>query len=214
VKLRHNGFLPLLAVAVVFTLYDVLVQRRQRHVVDKAERTNQLVSTLFPSNVRDRLLGQNTVHDDVMFQDDNKTVHSNLTAEYLEKTRVAGETGPVDPTNPYETRPIADLFPEATVRKFASLMDTIKVTAVPIFVTLTLLFSVFADIVGFTAWSSVREPTQVRWHSSYISSLQCHVLTFLGFCGFAKGFHTIGDLVPFLRHHRQAPPCVQSRDSR
>jgi hypothetical protein len=143
VKLRHNGFLPLLAVAVVFTLYDVLVQRRQRHVVDKAERTNQLVSTLFPSSVRDRLLGQNSVHDDVMFQDDNRTVHSNLTGEYLEKTKVTGEMGPVDPTNPYETKPIADLFPEATVRKFASFMDTIKVMAVPMFVTLTLLFFSF-----------------------------------------------------------------------
>ena len=35
----------------------------------------------------------------------------------------------------FDSKPIADLFPEATV--------------------------MFADIVGFTAWSSVREPTQV-----------------------------------------------------
>ena len=37
--------------------------------------------------------------------------------------------------DPYGSKPIADIFPETTV--------------------------VFADIVGFTAWSSTREPTQV-----------------------------------------------------
>jgi hypothetical protein len=151
-----------LPVTAVFTIYDFLVQRRQRHVVDKADRTNQLVSTLFPSNVRDRLLGQNTVQDDFVFQDDNKTVRSNLTAEYLEKTKVTGDLGPVDPTNPYETKPIADLFPEATVRKLELLMDTAKVRTAPSLYTYTICL-VFADIVGFTAWSSVREPTQVRW---------------------------------------------------
>ena len=37
--------------------------------------------------------------------------------------------------NAFGSKPIADLFPEATV--------------------------MFADIAGFTAWSSVREPSQV-----------------------------------------------------
>lgn len=40
-----------------------------------------------------------------------------------------------DITNIFKTKPIADLFPETTI--------------------------MFADLVGFTAWSSTREPAQV-----------------------------------------------------
>ena len=48
-----------------------------------------------------------------------------------------GEAGAIVPagTTAFATKPIADLFPNTTV--------------------------MFADIAGFTAWSSVREPTQV-----------------------------------------------------
>jgi class 3 adenylate cyclase len=53
------------------------------------------------------------------------------------KNFLASETGVVDDDDDimYKTKPIADLFPETTI--------------------------LFADISGFTAWSSTREPTQV-----------------------------------------------------
>lgn len=43
--------------AFLFFLYDVLVKRRQTIIVDAANKTNDIVVSLFPSNVRDRLLG-------------------------------------------------------------------------------------------------------------------------------------------------------------
>jgi len=46
----------------VFVFYDYLVQRRQQYLADKASKTTAIISSLFPKNVRDRLLedgGQN-----------------------------------------------------------------------------------------------------------------------------------------------------------
>ena len=90
------------------------VQNRNNKVVDAAARSNAIVSSLFPSNVRDRLLAENQ-------ETDGKKSNT--------------RTGKSDRNDVYKSKPIADLFPETTV--------------------------LFGDIVGFTAWSSVRDPTQV-----------------------------------------------------
>jgi class 3 adenylate cyclase len=78
--------------------------------------TDRFVSTLFPANVRDRVMND-TTHD----------------------VRTSFNTGGVDDEDAdfgaYQARPIADYFPHTTV--------------------------MFADISGFTAWSSTREPFQV-----------------------------------------------------
>jgi class 3 adenylate cyclase len=79
--------------------------------------TNRFVSTLFPANVRDRVL--NDANDDVKQK-------SLLTSSENKEDADFGV---------YQTRPIADYFPYTTV--------------------------MFADISGFTAWSSTREPFQV-----------------------------------------------------
>jgi class 3 adenylate cyclase len=78
--------------------------------VNAAARSSAIVSSLFPSNVRDRLMAQDHEAD--------------------RERRDARGVGGI-----YKSKPIADLFPETTV--------------------------LFGDIVGFTAWSSVRDPTQV-----------------------------------------------------
>jgi class 3 adenylate cyclase len=79
--------------------------------------TNRFVSTLFPANVRDRVMND---------ANDNVGGKSFLTgSEDNEDFGVCA----------YKTRPIADYFPHTTV--------------------------MFADISGFTAWSSTREPFQV-----------------------------------------------------
>lgn len=107
----------------MFFLYDWLVERRQRLVLNTAMRTNAIVSSLFPQQVRDRLFA---AEKDGPVHGTKTRLKSYLTGD-LDTT--------VDQDGIYETKPIADLFPETTV--------------------------LFADIAGFTAWSSVREPSQV-----------------------------------------------------
>jgi hypothetical protein len=44
--------------AATFLVYDCLVERRQKKVYDAAKKSNAIVSSLFPSNVRDRLFDE------------------------------------------------------------------------------------------------------------------------------------------------------------
>lgn len=104
-----------------FFAYDALVERRQRILVRKATQTHQIVASLFPKNVRDRLLEEN---------EENSKGGGFLAPNHRIKSFLAnGNLANND------SRVIADLFPHATV--------------------------LFADICGFTAWSSSREPAQV-----------------------------------------------------
>jgi class 3 adenylate cyclase len=100
--------------------------------VATALRTNAIVSSLFPSTVRDRVMkeaeeqAERDMGNPSMFPSIN-----NRLKNFLEDG--PGDSGKQDGT--FLTKPIADLFPETTL--------------------------MFADMVGFTAWSSVREPCQV-----------------------------------------------------
>eukprot|EP00934_Nitzschia_sp_Nitz4_P003459 Nitzschia sp. Nitz4//scaffold506_size4488//37//3349//NITZ4_009244-RA/size4488-snap-gene-0.0-mRNA-1//-1//CDS//3329553613//3449//frame0 len=109
-------------VAGVFYMYDVFVQRRNEKLVNNAARSNAIVASLFPSNIRDRLLNVNQQSADIR----RKSGALGL------KGFMSGEMEAQDDTN---SKPLADLFLECTV--------------------------MFADIAGFTAWSSMREPSQV-----------------------------------------------------
>jgi class 3 adenylate cyclase len=93
-----------------FVIYDLIVQRRNQKLVHNAARSNAIVSSLFPKNVRDRVVALR----------ENDT-----------------EIGKIISTSNVgmKSAPIADLHLESTI--------------------------IFADVVGFTAWSSVREPVQV-----------------------------------------------------
>eukprot|EP00538_Stauroneis_constricta_P012496 CAMPEP_0119547406 /NCGR_PEP_ID=MMETSP1352-20130426/1528_1 /TAXON_ID=265584 /ORGANISM="Stauroneis constricta, Strain CCMP1120" /LENGTH=1220 /DNA_ID=CAMNT_0007592327 /DNA_START=199 /DNA_END=3861 /DNA_ORIENTATION=+ len=132
----------------VFLGYDFLVQRRQRKVENDAVKSNAIVSSLFPADIRDRLFQNNAQAASSnkrkkngmmggmessnakfrlknMLEDESKASNNDVDEKLALSPDVAL----------YETKPIADLFPNTTV--------------------------LFADISGFTAWSSVREPTQV-----------------------------------------------------
>jgi class 3 adenylate cyclase len=133
-----------LVLALGFLIYDLFVQKRQNRVISDAARSNAIVSSLFPAEVRDRLFGKDKKDEDVDY-------HSHLpeNSKFRLKNYLAEEdgiNGGEEPTDEavaqanakadvYDTKPIADLFPNTTV--------------------------MFADIAGFTAWSSVREPSQV-----------------------------------------------------
>lgn len=91
-----------------------------------------IVSSLFPSNVRDRIIkdAEEQAEEDLKAKRAfgySATPKSRLKT-FLDEANENGEQA-------FDTKPIADLFPETTI--------------------------MFADIVGFTAWSSVREPCQV-----------------------------------------------------
>jgi len=138
--------------ASVFVGYDCLVERRQGMVMNTAQRSTAIVSSLFPATVRDRLMDeviamQTDSHDKALERDHSSKLVSSWSAyspsdrrgnEPRSSSSASGgnavaikEGGGFIP----RSKPIADLFPDVTV--------------------------LFADIVGFTAWASTREPTEV-----------------------------------------------------
>jgi Adenylate and Guanylate cyclase catalytic domain len=108
--------------ALMFLLYDRLVERRQNLVLNQAVQSSAIVSSLFPQNVADRLMQQSSKFASNNHMSNNKRLKSFLSDSH-------------DGSDDLCDQPIADLFPHTTV--------------------------LFADIAGFTAWSSTREPSQV-----------------------------------------------------
>ena len=103
-------------VALIFVVYDFLVNKRNKKITDVATKSNAVVNSLFPAEVRDRLMEVNNAkHGGSPSKTDHKSSSDN------NKGR--------------KSRPIAELYPDVTI--------------------------LFCDIVGFTAWSSMREPHQV-----------------------------------------------------
>eukprot|EP00934_Nitzschia_sp_Nitz4_P007117 Nitzschia sp. Nitz4//scaffold45_size130396//87784//91702//NITZ4_003463-RA/size130396-processed-gene-0.197-mRNA-1//1//CDS//3329552440//7107//frame0 len=109
-----------LLTSAVFVLYDFMVNLRHRRIKTTAAKSGAIVSNLFPKQIRDQLLEQ---QEEMMQLDTQVPRTKGLSrvdhmAEYM-----------------LNTKPIAELFPSATV--------------------------LFADISNFTAWASTREATQV-----------------------------------------------------
>ena len=142
-------------VAIAFFAYDLYVQKRHFRSVNSAAKLNAIVASLFPEEVRDRLFGRQTettskldisersrksrlsnylsgMSDDGYRSDDLESCDHSMDVSMREEEAVPNIQVGVDM---YQTKPIADLFPNSTI--------------------------MFADIAGFTAWSSVREPSQV-----------------------------------------------------
>eukprot|EP00539_Tryblionella_compressa_P010393 CAMPEP_0178785130 /NCGR_PEP_ID=MMETSP0745-20121128/4619_1 /TAXON_ID=913974 /ORGANISM="Nitzschia punctata, Strain CCMP561" /LENGTH=1231 /DNA_ID=CAMNT_0020442817 /DNA_START=31 /DNA_END=3727 /DNA_ORIENTATION=+ len=120
--------------ALVFVLYDYFVQRRQTKVMRTAEKTTAIVSSLFPKNVRKRILAA------AMEEDSNKksrisTSGKDKLKSFFDNGDESRHDGAKSGVGGVFDKPIADFFPETTI--------------------------MFGDLVGFTAWSSTREPSQV-----------------------------------------------------
>lgn len=116
--------LAFVVMTVLFFTYDWVVTKRQNKTIQTAVRTQAIVQSLFPKEMGKKLIAEANEQAD-------------------KKTNLSGKAGLVSAMhkggeldlNNKASKPLADLFPEATV--------------------------MFADMVGFTAWSSTREPTQV-----------------------------------------------------
>jgi class 3 adenylate cyclase len=117
--------LTFVLVAAVFFIYDVFVQNRNEKLITSAAKSNAIVTSLFPDNIRKRLMGQPDAN--------TKKTPYHLKSFLLDGDDSKGGNGN-DGANKV-SRPLADLFLETTV--------------------------MFADICGFTAWSSAREPSLV-----------------------------------------------------
>eukprot|EP00980_Cylindrotheca_fusiformis_P010474 scaffold2324_cov116-Cylindrotheca_fusiformis.AAC.1 len=100
----------------VFLLYDFVVGRLQRKVMERINKQDMIVANVFPSAIRDRLY--------------------QAQGNALQQSQMVNQsTNSVGTENEIGAAPLADLFPNTSI--------------------------VFADIAGFTSWSSAREPQQV-----------------------------------------------------
>jgi class 3 adenylate cyclase len=117
--------------ACIFGLYDGIVRHRNLKVVMEAAKSNAIISSLFPTQVRDRLFAEKSDNVVPLTTAPKAKLKNMLNSGTYIEADVANDANDLM----YESKPIADLFPETTI--------------------------LFADIAGFTAWSSVREPSQV-----------------------------------------------------
>ena len=120
---------------ITFLVYDLFVRQRNDKVVSVATRSTAIVSSLFPSNVRDRLM-EETAQADAAAEAPKNTNKNRLQTFLASNHNGSKQDQEWDGmTGQCKTKPIADLFDEATI--------------------------LFADIAGFTQWSATREPAQV-----------------------------------------------------
>lgn len=157
------GFLILLC---TFLVYDYMVEKRQDILVNIATKSTAIVDGLFPAQVRDRMMNGTpeipnpdtlslpngsvadlTSQADALSSGNTLIIDPNMPSR---KSAGAAETTDLQDKNlsvkqflaengifaaAQSSRPIADLFLNTTI--------------------------IFADIAGFTAWSSQRDPPQV-----------------------------------------------------
>ncbi|KAL7569398.1 hypothetical protein ACA910_010482 [Epithemia clementina (nom. ined.)] len=117
--------------ALFFLIYDCVSERRQKKVLQVALQSTALVSNLFPQVVRDRIFPS---QEKKAPKERISTAKLRL-QQFLRSDESATPGTEVRTSHVVDNGPIAELFSDTTV--------------------------MFADIAGFTAWSSVREPTQV-----------------------------------------------------
>eukprot|EP00977_Amphora_coffeiformis_P017039 scaffold5454_cov176-Amphora_coffeaeformis.AAC.9 len=117
--------------SLIFIVYDKLMQRQQQRTMSTAMRATSIVRSLFPHNVAEKLQAQKA-------EEQRSQQRQRRNRRRRTRSRDGSEDDSEEPNQSEElvdSKPLAELFPSATV--------------------------LFADIAGFTAWSSSREPEQV-----------------------------------------------------
>eukprot|EP00546_Thalassionema_frauenfeldii_P002163 CAMPEP_0178933288 /NCGR_PEP_ID=MMETSP0786-20121207/23175_1 /TAXON_ID=186022 /ORGANISM="Thalassionema frauenfeldii, Strain CCMP 1798" /LENGTH=1147 /DNA_ID=CAMNT_0020610845 /DNA_START=214 /DNA_END=3662 /DNA_ORIENTATION=+ len=135
----------LAGVIFMFTIYGKLMEQRQAEVLANAAKSEAIVKSLFPAVVRDRLFGAEEVDNrrrSPLFPSSRHHITGRSTGDrYPENSVKNNLTNFLTTSNRQESylgldeEPIAEMFSNTTI--------------------------MFADIAGFTAWSSEREPAKV-----------------------------------------------------
>lgn len=97
--------LTFLLVAVVFLIYDCVVQRRNEKVASNAARSNAIVTQLFPGKIRDQIIAQN--EEQSMLKKKNK---KNSLKAFVDEGQVGGGEA-IDATS----KPLAELFLDTAI---------------------------------------------------------------------------------------------------
>eukprot|EP00977_Amphora_coffeiformis_P000685 scaffold149_cov179-Amphora_coffeaeformis.AAC.8 len=130
------------ATGIIFLVFVVLVQQRQNKVVATATKTNAIVESLFPGTVRDRIM------KDVEAQ-------ANRDADLVTGLGKYGKRNGKKDDEPEQRSLENDVNLVYGSKPIAALVEVLLGGVI-----LTLLVMLLCD-VGFTAWSSMREPQQV-----------------------------------------------------
>lgn len=118
----------------MFLVYDLMVEYRQRKLLRTAQRTDAIVASLFPKEVQERMLAD--AEEKAKEAKASNKLFGLAPKSQLQDFLKDGEAQRgAENSHSFTSKPIADLFPTTTV--------------------------MFADLVGFTAWSSTREPSHV-----------------------------------------------------
>lgn len=137
-ELSVEAVVVVVALVVSFAAYDLCVQRKMAVVLQHSARSDAIVSSLFPADFRERLpVPGNNNNNNNKKSFGGKILGRKLSSRML-LTDFIGESDN-DSQNAEESEednaPIANLYPETTI--------------------------MLLDLVGFTAWSSAREPSAV-----------------------------------------------------
>lgn len=139
ITLTMASILVFVLTSALFIVYDCWVERRQRKILQKAVHSIAIVSSLFPSVVRDRIFPFASSSSPTS-PPSSRTLGENVAAEDTPRKRLKGIMrrcslgGSTDSSQKQQdmgivndySKPVAELFPDSTV--------------------------LFSDIAGFTAW--------------------------------------------------------------
>lgn len=91
--------------ALVFAVYDMLVNERNKKVVENAARSNAIVTQLFPGNLREQIVARKQAE---MQLKKGSTKSSNFLKSFAEGKNTYSLTD-------MSTKPVAELFLNATI---------------------------------------------------------------------------------------------------
>jgi hypothetical protein len=139
----------ILVVSLIFIIYDVLVSRRERMLEDMAAASSGVVRQLFPNFVREKLLKK-------------ATSHHNYRKERVSEGSSVEDSPRAQPAETPQSRPnyfdIIRIRNEGVKDRRRQTDDSDKGIIAQSFEHASVLF---ADIAGFTKWSSGRDPEEV-----------------------------------------------------